>query len=694
MDVEIGKLKARIELDPGRIDSDLKRIEDGIRDVDQEIRKLQNELRAGAIDIGTFDAKLDELIQTQTILRGVASEVTDALKTQGAAMASAGSSATTTGKQMATGMAGAEQATRRSTASVRQMVYAVDDLQYVGEQGLRPIINNIMMISPALGVALIAVDQFSKNWEGLGEVFQSTPFDFIFTGMDGITVRLENAAKATAEWASFGKLNFDSLSEQMKITKELADQEERRKKISQGMKDRLGNFQSDEERKRGEAVKQAMVNDPTGPEGVRQSLLQATMRGRKDLDKMVEPPGGGKKISVRENLTRTVDEMIDSALRGKQAYASTMTSMLGGEKGAFGGRVQEKMTEDQRKADEKAETEAIQKDQSENERRTKRTQERRAKRSRDVSSDLAKDLFPRALAGENIDRAAVETSLNKAGVKFPPEAIDALFANLKADLDKQIKARALSKGMTPREAGADILKDHRERADTEARHDAAETPEARKARLERERGIHARVRQFSPAFDDALMSTMQRHQGAGKTAPESDASLAEQLKTRLGNVPEGIRADVSKAIVEAVRGKFEAKTEEAAINTEMFGNPKGPQRPGSRKPVNKPHGMRSMPIAPEGDEGSNARVSRALDGIRDASRDTSSNKPNGMAPGGGPRPDATPLGSQAQRSVEATAKAADKSTKDTERLVELTAEANGLLKKIAENDRVSVAIAG
>lgn len=45
-----------------------------------------------------------------------------------------------------------------------QLGNTVDDLQYVGEMGLRPIINNVMQIAPAVGIALIAVEMLRKKF--------------------------------------------------------------------------------------------------------------------------------------------------------------------------------------------------------------------------------------------------------------------------------------------------------------------------------------------------------------------------------------------------------------------------------------------------------------------------------------------------------------------------------------------------
>jgi len=47
----------------------------------------------------------------------------------------------------------------------------LDDLQYVPQQGLRPIINNVMEMAPAIGIAMIAVQALIQNWSALAEVF-------------------------------------------------------------------------------------------------------------------------------------------------------------------------------------------------------------------------------------------------------------------------------------------------------------------------------------------------------------------------------------------------------------------------------------------------------------------------------------------------------------------------------------------
>jgi DNA-binding ferritin-like protein len=55
-------------------------------------------------------------------------------------------------------------------SGIQRFGYFLDDLQYVGEQGLRPILNNLMQIAPALGIVTLAGDQLIRQMGGLDAV--------------------------------------------------------------------------------------------------------------------------------------------------------------------------------------------------------------------------------------------------------------------------------------------------------------------------------------------------------------------------------------------------------------------------------------------------------------------------------------------------------------------------------------------
>lgn len=60
--------------------------------------------------------------------------------------------------------------------SMRDVGYVADDLQYVFQNGmgLRPIINNLMMFAPQLGLAAMAIDLLARNWDVLMGAFSES----------------------------------------------------------------------------------------------------------------------------------------------------------------------------------------------------------------------------------------------------------------------------------------------------------------------------------------------------------------------------------------------------------------------------------------------------------------------------------------------------------------------------------------
>jgi hypothetical protein len=64
----------------------------------------------------------------------------------------------------------AEGAAGIASHKVMALGQTLDDLQYVGEQGLRPIINNVMQLSPVLGMAMIGVQLLYSNWDNLSKL--------------------------------------------------------------------------------------------------------------------------------------------------------------------------------------------------------------------------------------------------------------------------------------------------------------------------------------------------------------------------------------------------------------------------------------------------------------------------------------------------------------------------------------------
>lgn len=73
----------------------------------------------------------------------------------------------------------------------------IDDLQYVPQQGLRPILNNIMQIAPAIGIALVAVEGLVKAFGGWEKILAPGHTKTEAERMDELAKATEHVAAAT-----------------------------------------------------------------------------------------------------------------------------------------------------------------------------------------------------------------------------------------------------------------------------------------------------------------------------------------------------------------------------------------------------------------------------------------------------------------------------------------------------------------
>jgi hypothetical protein len=90
-----------------------------------------------------------------------------------------------------------QDSTGASTNKLAVFAQTLDDLQYVPEMGLRPILNNLVQISPALGILGIAVQAVISNWDTLIGVMGSGKLETEAAEME----RLGQATQMTADEA-------------------------------------------------------------------------------------------------------------------------------------------------------------------------------------------------------------------------------------------------------------------------------------------------------------------------------------------------------------------------------------------------------------------------------------------------------------------------------------------------------------
>ncbi len=117
-----------------------------IQDVAAKTQQLKDQLKAGTIDLATFNYGMSRVAATSKAAKdGFESAMGGATKLGGGF----------------------------DNAAYKLQLFGglLDDFQYVAEQGLRPIIGNVMQLSPAIGIALIAGQALYKNWDNLTGIF-------------------------------------------------------------------------------------------------------------------------------------------------------------------------------------------------------------------------------------------------------------------------------------------------------------------------------------------------------------------------------------------------------------------------------------------------------------------------------------------------------------------------------------------
>ena len=118
------------------------------------LEQLKDAFKRGDMTTEEFLRTAKRLTDQEKQLQSNIDMTTDAMTRQAAASktaAAVGDSLETIGKS-------------GTNAAYKMMQFGqtLDDLQYVGEMGLRPIINNVMQLSPELGIALIAVQSLAS----------------------------------------------------------------------------------------------------------------------------------------------------------------------------------------------------------------------------------------------------------------------------------------------------------------------------------------------------------------------------------------------------------------------------------------------------------------------------------------------------------------------------------------------------
>lgn len=118
-------------------------------EVERALKDLHAAYAAGSVTASRYKEEIRDLAQEQTRL-------TRAIEGQATAAGRAEASGANVGRGLSRGLGEAGGAFKTVGYKMQVFGQTLDDLQYVGEQGIRPIVNNLMQISPAVGIATIA----------------------------------------------------------------------------------------------------------------------------------------------------------------------------------------------------------------------------------------------------------------------------------------------------------------------------------------------------------------------------------------------------------------------------------------------------------------------------------------------------------------------------------------------------------
>jgi hypothetical protein len=157
MPEEVGGIVGTISVAPDDdLQSQLGKLKAALDQVEGELNELHTKFGQTGQAASITGLRIGDLAAEKLKLKAEIDKVTASLGTNAAAHSRAAAAA-------AQGVGASKQFSYQLMA----LGSTLDDLQYVGEMGLRPIINNLMMLSPALGIALIAFDQIRKHSEEL-----------------------------------------------------------------------------------------------------------------------------------------------------------------------------------------------------------------------------------------------------------------------------------------------------------------------------------------------------------------------------------------------------------------------------------------------------------------------------------------------------------------------------------------------
>ena len=241
------------------------------------------------------------------------SQAAGAAQSVGSLAAKSAMAATATSRINA-GMAGVGRASGAAGYRIMQLGQTMDDLQYVGEMGIRPIINNIMQIAPAAGIALIGINQIINNWDQVREIFRDTA---VGDALDTIGEKADELGRKFGLIRDKVKDSADAIKEGMSSAADTIDA--------------VGAAGSGD---RGGAVRDAIAQAGGGAAFRQRLIAEEVARIGPEAANREFRQADGKTLTGRQLSEAKINGIMANALKGDESAIRNLTDMAGGNFGA------------------------------------------------------------------------------------------------------------------------------------------------------------------------------------------------------------------------------------------------------------------------------------------------------------------------------------------------------------------------
>lgn len=470
---------------------------------------------------------------------------------------------------------------RRASGGLNTLSYklgvigaTLDDLQYVGEMGLRPILNNLMMIHPVLGITAIALDQARKHMDELKAAGKGIAEYWGLAGATEQTTALGEAWKGVAGFIGTAAKSAEDFVTGLKDGWAFMSGSD-----VQGMKDRVKEFTSkpsDANAGRGQSLKKALG------ERDRAEVVAELVSERAKIDKGLQGNSPAAERNRLEEQARVVD-VLERAMKGDANALHEFENRAKGTRiGADYRRQEASRTEDKGEIKRvQAAREAAEKRADEHNEQVDKLKQQQEKQFNDRADELSKGfedrigrrLLENATMREGapgkktaeqmrVDETnAIAEHLKKTGqAGDDAEALkmaQAIMQRVAEATGKDLRKRVNEKGITPDQAARELVAEAK--AKDEKKDEAARDLATKQAkdRLDKDVG-------------DQIARRMLRGELQGGKASDVDKALTAELKQFLERSGMGEGAGLAaESMVEEARKKVEGDLTEKRENPNL-----------------------------------------------------------------------------------------------------------------------------